>query len=243
MDAASATTYTGIKPGNDDLVYSGDLSKWKLAANTLLLKFAATISVVNPQLATSVINEVLTNNQYIKTNANDLNVAFGASVNSQDPRYAYSFVTNFATDLILSTRYLNLLQANNDPRLPLYFTSPGGKYTTIDNGFRGVLPTPVSSWSKYNTAIVGNTGVGPVRLVTNFQRAFILAEAALRLGTPGDPQALYTEGITASMALAGLTSAQITAYLTANPTVAMLSGTNEQKIAQIILQKYIAATV
>lgn len=242
LDAASASTYSGIKPGNDDLVYNGDLSKWKLAANTLLLKFAATVSVVNPQLATSVINEVLTGNQYIKTNANDLNVAFGASVNSQDPRYAYSFVTNFSTDLILSTRYLNLLQANNDPRLPLYFTSPGGKYTTIDNGFRGVLPTPVSSWSKYNTAIVGNTGVGPVRLVTNFQRAFILAEAALRLGTPGDPQALYTEGITASMTLAGLTSAQITAYLAANPTIATLSGTNEQKIAQIILQKYIALT-
>ncbi|WP_375445434.1 SusD/RagB family nutrient-binding outer membrane lipoprotein [uncultured Fibrella sp.] len=242
LDAATATGYTGIKPGNDDLVYNGDLTKWKQAGNTMLLKFAATVSLVNPQLATSVINEVLTKNQYINSNTNDLNVPFGASVGSQDPRYSYSFVTNFATDLILSTRFLNLLQANNDPRLPLYFTSPGGKYTTIDNGFRGVLPSPTSTWSKYNTAIVGNTGVGPVRLITNFQRAFILAEAALRLGTPGDPQALYTEGITASMALAGLTSAQITAYLAANPTVATLTGTNEQKIAQIITQKYIALT-
>ena len=242
LDAATATTYTGLKPGNDDLVYSGDLAKWKQAGNTLLLKFAATISLVNPTLATSVVNEVLTANQYIKTNANDLNVPFGASVGSQDPRYSYSFITNFSSDLILSTRFLTLLQTNNDPRLPLYFTSPGGKYTTLDNGFRGVLPAPVTTWSKYNTGIVGNTGVGPVRLVTNFQRAFILAEAALRLGTPGDPQALYTEGITASMTLAGITPAQVTAYLAANPTIATLSGTNEQKIAQIITQKYIALT-
>ncbi len=241
LDAAQATTYTGIRPGTDDVVYNGDLNKWRLAGNTLLLKFAATVSVVNPQLATSVITEVLTRNQFITSNAGDLNVPFGASTGSQDPRYSYSFVTNFSSDLILSTRYLTLLQANNDPRLPLYFTSPGGKYTTLDNGFRGVTPS-VSTYSKYNTAITGANGVGPVRLITNFQRAFILAEAALRLGTPGDPQALYTEGITASMALAGLTSAQITTYLTANPTVATLTGTNEQKIAQIITQKYIALT-
>lgn len=242
LDAATATGYTGTRPATDDIVYGGDLNRWKQAGNTLLLKFAATVSVVNPTLATTVINEVLTRNVYIKANTSDLNVPFGASVGSQDPRYSYSFVTNFSTDLILSTRFLTLLQTNNDPRLPLYFTSPAGRYVTIDNGFRGVLPTPVSSWSKYGPAIVGANGVGPVRLLTNFQRAFILAEAALRLGTPGDAQALYTEGITASMTLAGLTAAQITAYLTANPTIATLSGTNEQRIAQIIQQKYIALT-
>lgn len=242
LDAATAANYAGIKPSSDDVVYTGDLNKWKQAGNTLLLKFAATVSLANPDLAKSVITEVLNRNQYITSNANDLNVPFGASVGSQDPRYSYSYVTNFATDLILSTRFLNLLQTTNDPRLPLYFTSPNGKYTTLDNGFRGVVPSPVTIFSRYSTAIVGTNGTGPVRLVTNFQRAFILAEAALRLGTPGDAQALYTEGITASMTLAGLTSAQIAAYLTANPTIATLTGTNEQKIAQIITQKYIALT-
>lgn len=144
--------------------------------------------------------------------------------------------------MILSTRYLNLLKSLNDPRLPIFFTKPGADYVTIDNGFRGTLPTPVANWSRYNKYVTGNSGEGPVRLVTNFQRAFILAEAALRLGTPGDPQALYTEGITASMTLAGLTAAQITDYLAANPTVGTLSGSAEQKIAQIIIQKYIAFT-
>jgi hypothetical protein len=79
-------------------------------------------------------------------------------------------------------------------------------------------------------------------MITNFQRAFILAESALVLGTPGDPQALYTEGITASMQLAGFTAAQITAYLTANPAVATLTGTTQEKLAQIMTQKYIAFT-
>jgi hypothetical protein len=237
LDATSV-----VRPGADDLIYGGDLAKWKRAGNTLLLKFATTISRKEPALATSVINEVLTGNNYINANSVDMNFVFGASVGSQDPRFTYTNLSTFKDDLILSTRYLNLLTSLNDPRLPVFFTKPAANYVTIDNGFRGTLPQPVTSWSRYNRYVTGQNGEGPVRLVTNFQRAFILAEAALRLGTPGDPQALYTEGITASMTLAGLTADQIKAYLTANPTVATLTGTAEQKIAQIITQKYIAWT-
>ncbi|GAB4015619.1 SusD/RagB family nutrient-binding outer membrane lipoprotein [Spirosoma sp. KCTC 42546] len=237
LDAASVT-----KPGADDLIYGGDLAKWKRAGNTLLLKFAMTISRKEPALATSVINEVITGNNFINANNVDANVTFGASVNSQAPIYVYTNLSTFKDDLILSTRYLNLLTALNDPRLPIFFTKPGANYVTLDNGFRGTLPTPVANWSRYNKYVTGNSGEGPVRLITNFQRAFILAEAALRLGTPGDPQALYKEGITASMTLAGLTADQIAAYFTANPTVATLAGTTEEKIAQVITQKYIAFT-
>lgn len=237
LDATSS-----VNPGADDLVYGGDLAKWKQAGNTILLKFAATVSRKEPALATSVINEVLTGNNYIKANTGDMNVTFGASVGSQDPRYTYTIISVFKDDLILSTRYLNLLNSLNDPRLPIFFTKPAANYVTIDNGFRGTLPSPTTSWSRYNKYITGNAGEGPVRLVTNFQRAFMLAEAALRLGTPGNPQALYTEGITASMTLAGLTAEQIKTYLTANPAVATLTGTTDEKIAQIITQKYIAFT-
>lgn len=233
---------TTVKPGSDDVIYGGDLTKWKKAGYTIMLKFATTISRKEPALATSVINEVLASNNYITTNSGDMNFTFGASVGSQDPRYTYVYVSTFMNDLIMSTRYLNLLTSLNDPRLPILFTKPGANYVTIDNGFRGTLPTPTANWSRYNKYVVGNAGEGPVRFITNFQRAFILAEAALRLGTPGDPQALYTEGITASMTSASLTPAQITAYLAANPTVATLTGTTEQKIAQIITQKYIAFT-
>lgn len=242
LNVATAPTYVASKPTTDDLIYGGDLTKWKRAGNTLLLKMAMQISNKEPQLATSVIKEVLTGNLYINANILDLNQPFGGAVGSQSPIYTWTYVSLFKDDLILSTRYLNLLKSLNDPRLPIFFTKPAADYVTIDNGFRGILPLPTSTWSRYNTYVTGANGTGPVRMVTNFQRAFILAEAALRLGTPGDPQALYTEGIMASMTLAGLTPAQITAYLTANPTVATLTGTTEQKIAQIITQKYIAFT-
>ena len=236
LDATST-----VVPTTDDVIYGGNLVRWRQAGNTLLLKLANTISRKEPELARTVINEVITRNVFIKANADDMNLTFGSAVNSQDPRYVYTVTSLFRDDLALSSRYLTLLRSLNDPRLPVFFTKPAADYVAFDNGFRGTLPAS-TTWSRYNAYVIGATGQGPVRMITNFQRAFILAESALVLGTTGDPQALYTEGITASMQLAGFTAAQITAYLTANPTVATLTGTTQQRLAQIMTQKYIAFT-
>ncbi|MCY7356259.1 MAG: SusD/RagB family nutrient-binding outer membrane lipoprotein [Rudanella sp.] len=243
LDAVTISPTTGLvtaglAPGNDDVAYRGNINKWKLAGNTLLLKLANTISRKEPELARTVINEVLTRNVYIKSNADDWNMAFGGSVGSQDPRYTYTVLSLFRDDLILSTRYLTLLRGLSDPRLPVFFTRPGADYVSLDNGFRGTLPTPNTNWSRYNNYVIGQNGEGPVRVLTNFQRAFILAESALILGTPGDPQTLYAEGIRASMTLAGIPTAQIDTYITANA----LKGTQQERLAQIMTQKYIAFT-
>jgi hypothetical protein len=230
-----------VNPTTDDLVYGGNLANWKRAGNTLLLKFAMQISDREPALAASVINEVVTANNFIDNNTQNLGVKFGASTGSQSPIYSYTYVTTFRDDLIMSTRYLNRLQALNDPRLPLFITSPSGSYVTIDNGFAGTRPTPSTNWSRWGTVITGANGVGPVRLLTNAQRAFILAEAALRIPgvtLPKTAQQYYDEGITASMVEAGVPAAQITTYLAAN----ILTGTQANQHQQIITQKYIALT-
>lgn len=230
-------TPSTVVPGTDDIIYGGNLLRWRQAGNTLLLKLANTISRKEPELARTVINEVLQRNVFIKTNADDMNFGFGSAVNSQDPRFVYTNVSLFRDDLALSTRYLTLLRSLNDPRLPLFFTRPAPDYVSFDNGFRGALPAS-TTWSRYNAYVIGANGQGPVRMLTNFQRAFILAESALILGTPGDPQALYAEGIRASMTLAGVPAAQIETYVTANA----LTGTPQERLAQIMTQKYIAFT-
>ncbi|KAB7731273.1 SusD/RagB family nutrient-binding outer membrane lipoprotein [Rudanella paleaurantiibacter] len=233
LDKQSAT-----RPGNDDVIYRGDLAKWRRAGNTLLLKLANTISVKEPALAKQVIDQVIAGNNFIRSNADDFNVTFGAAVGSRDPRFEYTNISSFKDDLIMSSRYLTLLQGLNDPRLPVFWTKPAANYVTWDNGQSGARPTPVTTWSRYNSYVTGANGEGPVRLLTNFQRAFILAESALMLGTAGDPQTLYAEGIRASMTLAGIPTAQIDAYITANA----LRGTQQERLAQIITQKYIAFT-
>jgi hypothetical protein len=235
-------TTSKVNPGTDDVVYGGSIDSWKRAGYTLLLKFAIQISDKEPALAISVINEVLTANTMISSNAQNLAVKFGSATGSQSPVFTWTNNSLFQTDMMASTGYVTLLQNLSDPRLDLFITKPNGVFTTYQNGFVGTL-APVANRSKWNAAVTSSNGVGPVKLLTNAQRAFILAEAALTL--PGvtlpngqTAQTYYAEGITASMTDAGVPAADITNYIANHP----LTGTPEQQLEQIIIQKYIAWT-
>lgn len=234
-----------FKPASDDVVYGGDISKWKKAGYSLMLKLALTISDREPDLATSVINEVIAAGQIITLNNENLSVKFGSATGSQSPIHSWTNVSSFRNDMMVSTGYVSLLQGLNDPRLAKFVTKPTGNFITIANGFRGTLPTPATNWSRWGAAVTGAGGVGPVRLLTAAQVAFILAEAKLILpaiNTPGGKTAndLYRDGINASMAEAGVATADVTAYLAT--AAGTLTGTTEQQREQIILQKYIAGT-
>jgi hypothetical protein len=146
----------------------------------------------------------------------------------------------------VSTGYVNLLTGKNDPRLDLVVTKPKGTFITYENGFIGTL-APSQDRSRWNMAITGASGVGPVRLLTNAQRAFIFAEAAVALPgvtLPKTAQEYYQEGIRSSMAEFGVPLTTIDAYFADvnNDAHTLLSGTPEEQIAQIITQKYIAGT-
>jgi hypothetical protein len=230
-----------FKPGVDDLAYKGDLAKWKRAGNTLLLKFAMQISNKNPTLSKSTIESVIAGSNFINANNLDLEVPFGTTSGNQNPLYAFNFV-NRTTDLMLSTRFLNLMRGLNDTvRLAKFYTKPNGNFVSIVNGSaQTTTPPPLATRSRYNTYVVGTAGEAPVRLLTNFQSQFILAEAALILGTTGDPNGHYQAGIRASMQKVGMTTAEIDNYFATNPTVVTLMGTTQQKREQILTQKYIA---
>jgi hypothetical protein len=243
------STTNSFVPGNDDIAYGGTIANWKRAGNTLLLKFAMQISRREPALAASVINEVIAANNYITDNAQNLQIRFGSATGSQSPIYQYVSVTSFRDDMIMSTRYLNLLQGLNDPRVPQLITSPGSKFTTLDNGYRGTLPTPSTTWSRWTTQITGVGGAGAIRLLTNAQRAFIFAEAALTLPgitLPAGKTAndYFQEGIKAHMTEVGLTTTQINTYFNdvANVNRVNLTGTTADQQNQVITQKYISWT-
>jgi hypothetical protein len=231
-----------LKPTTDDLVYAGDMTKWKRMGNTLLLKFAMQVSNVAPDTSRSVINSVLASNLFINSNSLDFEVPFKSvlsQANNQNPMYAFD-VLNRPSEEMLSSRFLNLMRSLNDTiRLAKYYTKPGNTFTAYENGNNVTAPV-LANRSRYNTYITGANGEAPVRMITNFQRAFILAEAALVLGTPGDANALYQEGIRASMQKTGMTTAEIDNYFITNPTVVTLSGSPQNRRQQIITQKYIA---
>jgi hypothetical protein len=252
----------GPSPSGDDVVFSGNIAQWKRVGNTLLLKFALTVSDRDPDLARRVINEVLTspagfiNQNSSATTTNELEIPFGRDQGQQNPIYSFNFV-NRPGDQMLSQRLRDTMQVLRDPRLSRFFTAPTDRVAPVDtftvwnNGNGGTIP-PLANRSKYGTYFTGAAsatlgtstnnpgGSAPIRILTNAQRCFILAEAALVLGTPGDPQTLFREGIRASMEKTGLTTAEVTTYFNANPTIITLTGSVEQRRNQILTQKWIA---
>jgi len=228
-----------LKPKADDVVYAGDLTKWARVGNTLLLKFAIMLTNVNQTLAKSTISDVLAGNNYINDNSQDFEVPFSSATGNQNPIYNFNYI-NRPGDQMLSQRLLNLANSLNDTlRLAKFFTRPSGTFVAFDNGANSVAPLQATR-SNYGSYLIGTTGNAPIRLLTNFQVNFILAEAALVLGTTGDANTYYQAGIKASMTKVGMAATDITAYFTANPTIVTLSGSTEDMRKQIITQKYIA---
>jgi len=254
-----AKTSNVITPGTDDIVYKGDKSKWIRMGNTLLLKFAIQISNRNPTLAASTIQSVITSNTFINSNDLDFEVPFGATVGNQNAIFTFNNL-NRSGDQMLSARLLTLSRNLNDTiRLAKFFTktrtvagngSTPLRFVAFDNGSTAAVPA-LATRSKYNAYLTGATGGGDtvatgqgggasIKILTNFQTQFILAESALILGTPGVANTYYQAGITASMQKVGMTAAEISNYFTTNPSVVTLSGTTEEQRKQIITQKYIA---
>ena len=242
-----------LKPSaKDDLVYGGDLLKWKRFGNSLLLKFAILISNRNPTLAKSTIDAVLAGNQYINATSLDFEVPFGTAVGNRNP--IFDFNNNLrTTDQMLSSRLLALSRSLNDTvRLGKFFTKPNGNFVGHNNGSATGIPAGAANRSRYNTYITGDPsptalnalgggGAAPIRIMTFYQVNFYLAEAALILGTAGNADSLYKAGIRANMLKIGMTAAEVDNYFLTNPTVVTLSGTTEEKRKQIITQKYLAS--
>jgi hypothetical protein len=233
---------SALIPGADDVAYGGGaaaIPKWKRMGNTLLLKLAIQLTNVAPDTARNVINAVIAGNNFINDNSLDFQVAFQTTVNNQNPIYAFD-IANRPDEEMMSARFLTLMRSLNDTiRLSKMYTKPNGVFVGYDNG-ANTAPVVRANRSRVGTYLVGTTGEAPLRLLTNFQRAFILAEAALILGTAGDANALYQEGIRASMRKTGMTDAEVNNYFATNPTVVTLAGTTEEQRKQIITQKYIA---
>jgi hypothetical protein len=229
-----------LNPGADDVVYKGNIANWKKLGNTLLLRFAIIISRVQPDRAKTEITSVLASSAGLITdNAQDFQVAFAATAGTQNPIYAFNFV-NRPDDQLLSQRFRDTLLLNKDPRISKLFTLPSGTtYVAWNNGATGTAPVSATR-SRYGVYLTGASGEAPIRMITNFQRAFMLAEAALSLNTAGDAQKLFEEGIRASMLKTGVTTTEIDAYFKANPSIITLAGTTSQKINQVMTQKWIA---
>ena len=248
---ASAST---LSPGTNSTIYSSatftTVSRplWIKAANTLRLRLLLHYSKLNPSFAVSQITALVNTPgiSFLASNADNFSHPFFNSPNQRNG--IETFERNRPGYIYADQQLVSMMNARSDPRRPFYFTDfPFGSGNYVGVSAANPPTAANNNYSRIHTflrgAVIAGTvppftyaGDAPQRMMTFAEYNFIRAEAAL-MGAPGDPQAFFTAGITASMQEAGVLPANITTYLAANGT---LTGTNADKLRQIIEEKYIA---
>ncbi len=216
--------------GSADLIYQGDVAKWKKFANSLKFKIGITLSDVNPTLAKSTVESAILDGVF-ESSDDDATLIYQSATHT-NPLYT-NIVTSGRDDFVPANTIIDMMNSLNDPRRPQYFTTIGGVYL---GGIYG-KSSPFTRYSHIAPAILDPTFHGI--LLTYDELLFYEAEASARgMVVGGTPAALYSAAITASFEFWGLTTADAADYL-AQPGVAYATapGTFKQKIAT---QAYIA---
>ncbi|WP_377094237.1 SusD/RagB family nutrient-binding outer membrane lipoprotein [Mucilaginibacter boryungensis] len=134
----------------------------------------------------------------------------------------------------LSEFFVNTLSSNGDPRLPIWATKVNNAYTGIQSGYAdNNVPARGSSFavSLKLDPLLGN-------IINYAELQFILAEAAVKGYIPGDPKTYYNQGVQTAIEQWRLTMPAN--FLTTGDILFKSSGTQSEKMEQIITQKYFA---
>jgi len=186
-DLGSATSV--FSPGAEDLIYAGDLDKWKKTAYALKARYSLHLSKRNGNTAYNNALAAIANSY--TSNSDDFRFVFGTAYNNSNPIYqSEQERTGYYS---ASSTLMGMLSATNDPRRGKYF-----------NGTVGSDPGEPNA----NAATIGvnyASADSPVYLISYAEIKFIEAEARYRLN-PADPLAVNAcnEGLKASLQREGV---------------------------------------
>lgn len=242
LNQAEASDLT-IYPGADDVMFEGDLTKWKQFANSVKLRILTRESdVKDAGYITQELSAIAAEGSGFITEDVIVNPGYLNEEEKQNP-YWEDFGQNPAGSPTLSGQatcasdfIIEYLQDTGDPRIDFLFEEPS-------TGHLGVPQGITASNDEYSTALVSNIGPGILKGSTQGSIIFTLAESHLNAaelalkGFGGDPAVLYEAGVTASFATLGVTN--VGAYIGQTlPNVSYASSPN--KLQAIITQKWIA---
>lgn len=197
-----------------DVIYNGDVVKWRTLAHSLMLRLAIRIADAQPEKAKSVIEAHY--QSAMTSNGDNAQFAYLAVAPNKFP---LNESEREVSDFFVSTTLVDYMKSTNDPRLAIYARPPqdGGEITGLKYGISANDPTrlPPRKYSYPGTKVYSATMPGI--LMTYPEIAFILAEAAARNWSVGQPaEAWYEAGIRASMEYWGV-SAGVDEYIASVP--------------------------
>jgi starch-binding outer membrane protein, SusD/RagB family len=170
---------SGAGPGAFDLFYGGDKLQWAAAARTLKARYHMhTAERLGAAAYTAARTAAL---QGISASANDLRTSHTSATSERNDWVQFQ-TTSFGPDLVAGKRLVDLMKAQNDPRLSEYFAR------NSQGGFGGFDVTTGTTPGEEISAIPGTPrNVGDFRqpIVTWEENQLILAEANYQIAGGG----------------------------------------------------------
>jgi len=215
--------------GEGDVLFSGNITKWRKFCNSLRLRIAMRISGVNAGLAKSTVESIMGNkaqNPVMESNADNAFFKW-PGVNPYEEPWMVDAKTR--DDHSVSDLLVNHLKALSDPRLPVYAIKATG-----DGEYRGFT---IGAKAQPNLATVSRIGTKYRKDAAGFspfmryaEVMFNVAEAAMLGYNVGmTAEAAYNKAVEASILENGLTQADADAYLAAG---AKFNNTKDQLYEQ-----------
>ena len=236
-----------IDPGEQDMIFRGNVDLWRAFGNTLKLRAYLRLSQVDPARAQAGVAALFNSNATFL--GQDASIAYSTTGGNENPLYNEMVGLGRTQNLVASGTVVSQFIRNNDPRLmELYDPIPDTSLTVdtisyIPQGsYRGNSGKEVSAPSALvaGNAVDPASAMSPVKLISAAESYFLQAEAVARGwgGSAGNLTTLFHSGIEASFDASGIPDAAA-GYIAAAPD-AKLPGTTTGNIRAIITQKYYA---
>jgi len=218
----------GSEIGTSDILYAGDIHKWKKFGNSLRLRMAIRISNVDEVKSKEEIALVLNNpdeNPLFENNTDNAFLAYPGT----DWVEPWTDQHNSVGDSYIAKPIVDTLLQYADPRIVFYAEPiPSGNYRGLETG-----TDADTDYSRVNDRFVNNP-TGKVWLMKYAEVELIRAEAVQRGFVTGNAGSAYEKAIIASCSEYGIADTAISAYL-ARPKVAW-----KNDLKQVYIQKWIA---
>lgn len=214
--------------GDADVIYHGDITKWRKFANSVKFKLAMRMADANNTVAQQAAQEAAAGG-LLSSNADNFTIDYESSTPNTNPLWV-DLVQSGRSDFVAANTVVDYMNTLVDPRRPFYFDDNKGAGVYIGGPYGD------------NNSFPAYTHIGDLMHDPSFRGVlmdyseieFLLAEAVERGYTVGGTAAgHYTNAITASMDDWGVSTVDAAAYL-ADPNVAYATaaGTWRQKIGK-----------
>ena len=215
ITALQTTDNSGIVPGNEDLIYGGDMNKWLRAAYTLKARYQ--LHLVNKGV-TSASDVLATVANGFTSNSDDFQMYYDEK--NINPLYSQEILSrntgNFHNDI--ASQFVSSMNGDYypfqsgtvviDPRLPIHATNGGAaEWKGFVSGGGGLAPDGTPGNVQFVEGGYYTSINSPILLISYAEALFIKAEAnflanggtTTSVGTNTATYIAYMDGIAASM--------------------------------------------